>query len=70
MELSQLTDRELLEGIYLMLIQVYNKINNDGEALAINLFADLLGTQLTKITGYEQVEFPRKNETIQVGQGE
>lgn len=44
MDLKSLTDRELLEGIYLMLIQVYNKINNDNDQLAINLLADLVGS--------------------------
>lgn len=43
-DLKSLTDRELLEGIYLMLIQVYNKINNDSDQLAINLLADLVGS--------------------------
>jgi hypothetical protein len=44
MDLKSLTDRELLEGVYLMLIQVYNKINNDNDQLAINLLADLVGS--------------------------
>lgn len=48
--MNQLTDRELLEQIYLLLIQIYNKvkeIDNDEKQFGMNLLADLVGTALT-----------------------
>lgn len=59
-DLSRLSDRELLEGIYTMLIHVYNKINDDNEQLAINVMADLLGSMITT-TGYGQERIQEKN---------
>lgn len=60
LDLSRLSDRELLEGIYTMLIHVYNKINDDNEQLAINVMADLLGSMITT-TGYGQERIQEKN---------
>lgn len=60
LDLSRLSDRELLEGIYTMLIHVYNKINDDNEQLAINVMADLLGSMITN-TGYGQERIQEKN---------
>ena len=51
MELRNLTDRELLENIYILLIEVHRKldrIDDDERAVAINLFADLLSNRLQK----------------------
>lgn len=59
-DLSRFSDRELLEGIYTMLIHVYNKINDDNEQLAINVMADLLGSMITT-TGYGQERIQEKN---------
>lgn len=45
-----LTDRELLEQIYLLLVQIYNRvkeIDNDEKQFGMNLLADLIGTKLT-----------------------
>lgn len=46
--ISRLSDRELLEQIYTLLIMVYNKIDNDSETLAINVMADLIGSMITE----------------------
>lgn len=59
-DLSKFSDRELLEGIYTMLIHVYNKINDDNEQLAINVMADLLGSMIIN-TGYGQERIQEKN---------
>ena len=45
-----LTDRELLEQIYLLLVQIYNKvkeIDNDEKQFDMNLLANLVSTKLT-----------------------
>lgn len=44
MELKHLTDRELLENIYILLIEVHRKldrIDDDERQLGINVFANL-----------------------------
>lgn len=49
--MNQLTDRELLEQIYLLLMQIYQKvseIDNDEKQFGMNLLADLVGTILTR----------------------
>ena len=49
MELSKLTDRQLLEAIYLMLQQVLvkvNEIDNDDKQLGMNIFANVIGDML------------------------
>lgn len=49
MELSKLTDRWLLEAIYLMLQQVLikvNEIDNDDKQLGMNIFANVVGDML------------------------
>lgn len=49
MELSKLTDRQLLEAIYLMLQQVLikvNEIDNDDKQLGMNIFANVVGDML------------------------
>lgn len=49
MELSKLTDRQLLEAIYLMLQQVLikvNEIDNDDKQLGMNIFANIVGDML------------------------
>lgn len=49
MELIKLTDRQLLEAIYLMLQQVLikvNEIDNDDKQLGMNIFANVVGDML------------------------
>ena len=51
MDLKNLSDRELLENIYMLLLEVHRKldrIDDDERAVAINLFADLLSNRLQK----------------------
>lgn len=48
---THLSDRELLENIYILLIEVHRKldrIDDDDRQVAINLFADLLSDRLQK----------------------
>ena len=50
-DFTHLSDRELLEAIYVLLIEVHRKldrIDDDERAVAINLFADLLSNRLQK----------------------
>lgn len=52
-DFTHLSDRELLENIYILLIEVHRKldrIDDDERAVAINLFADLLSNRLQKKT--------------------
>ena len=47
-----LTDRELLEQIYLLLLQIYNKvkeIDNDEKQFNMNVLANLVGDSLIDI---------------------
>lgn len=47
--LIHLTDRELLEKIYVLLLQVYQKIDrmdDDNKEFGLNLAADLMGNML------------------------
>lgn len=47
--LAHLTDRELLEQIYMTLLQVYQKIDrmdDDNKEFGLNLAADLMGNML------------------------
>lgn len=47
--LAHLTDRDLLEQIYLLLLQVnlrVSEIDNDSKQFGMNLAADLLGTMM------------------------
>lgn len=47
--LIHLTDRELLEQIYVLLLQVYQKIDrmdDDNKEFGLNLAADLMGNML------------------------
>ena len=51
MDLKHLPDRELLEEIYILLLEVHRKldrIDDDDRQVAINLFADLLSDRLQK----------------------
>lgn len=41
-QIKQLSDRELLEGIYEMLLVILQDTKNDSKQLGINLVADLL----------------------------
>lgn len=53
MDIRNLSDRELLENIYILLLEVHRKldrIDDDERAVAINLFADLLSNRLQKKT--------------------
>lgn len=46
-QLGHLSDRELLEWIYLMQVHILNKVNcigDDDKQFSINLAADLMGT--------------------------
>lgn len=50
-DFKHLSDRELLENIYILLIEVHRKldrIDDDDRQVAINLFADLLSDRLQK----------------------
>lgn len=47
-----LTDRELLEQIYLLLVKIYDKvkeIDNDEKQFNMNVLANLVGDALTDI---------------------
>lgn len=47
--LSHMTNRELLEQIYLLLLQLYSRvdrIDDDNKEFSMNLAADLLGDML------------------------
>lgn len=49
--LSHMTDRELLEQIYILLLQLYSRvdrIDDDNKEFSMNLAADLLGDVLQK----------------------
>jgi hypothetical protein len=49
MDLRNFSDRELLENIYILLIEVHRKldrIDDDERTLGINLFADILSSRL------------------------
>jgi hypothetical protein len=51
MDLRYLSDRQLLENIYILLLEVHRKldrIDDDDRQVAINLFADLLSNRLQK----------------------
>lgn len=45
-ELAHLSDRDLLEEIYLLLVKVYLDESDDGKVFAMNLLADLVGTRV------------------------
>lgn len=48
-QLSHISDRQLLEWIYLMQIQILSKVNeidNDDKVFGMNLAADLMGDML------------------------
>ena len=50
-DLRYLSDRELLENIYLLLIEVHRKldrIDDDERTLGINLFADILSSRIQR----------------------
>lgn len=47
--MSTLTDRELLEQIYMLLVQIYNKvseIDDDSKQFTMNVLANLVGDTL------------------------
>ena len=47
--MNTLTDRELLEQIYLLLVQIYSKVNeidNDEKQFNMNVLANLAGDYL------------------------
>ena len=49
--LTHLSDRELLENIYTLLIEVHRKldrIDDDERTLGINLFADILSSTIQR----------------------
>lgn len=49
--LTHLTDRQLLENIYILLLEVHRKldrIDDDERTLGINLFADLLSSRIQR----------------------
>lgn len=50
--LAHISDRELLEQIYLLLLQIntrVSEIDNDAKVFGMNLAADLIGTTLQDI---------------------
>ena len=50
--LAHISDRELLEQIYLLLLQIntrVSEIDNDAKVSGMNLAADLIGTMLQDI---------------------
>lgn len=50
--MNMLTDRELLEQIYLLLVQIYNKvkeIDNDEKQFGMNLLANLVSNKSTGV---------------------
>lgn len=59
--LAHMSDRELLEQIYLLLLQMnvkVSEIDNDAKMFGMNLAADLMGTmiQYVKINNSKQQE--------------
>lgn len=51
MDLRYLSDRQLLENIYILLLEVHRKldrIDDDERTLGINLFADILSSRLQR----------------------
>lgn len=59
--LAHMSDRELLEQIYLLLLQMnvkVSEIDNDAKMFGINLAADLMGTMIqdVKINNSKQQE--------------
>lgn len=49
--LSNMSDRELLEQIYVILLQVLSKVNeidDDDKQLSMNVFANIIGDMLIK----------------------
>lgn len=51
MDLRYLSDRQLLENIYTLLLEVHRKldrIDDDERTLGINLFADILSSRLQR----------------------
>lgn len=57
--LAHMSDRELLEQIYLLLLQMnvkVSEIDNDAKMFGMNLAADLLGTMLqdTKVNNSKE----------------
>lgn len=56
--LSRLTDRELLEQIYLLLTQVavrVSEIDNDTKQFGMNLAADLVGSMLEDQVNHRKI---------------
>lgn len=50
--MNMLTDRELLEQIYLLLVQIYDKVkemDNDEKQFNMNVLANLAGDYLTNM---------------------
>lgn len=45
-QISNMTDRELLEGIYIMLSKVLSEIHNDAKDLSINVLANVLADRM------------------------
>lgn len=59
--LAHISDRELLEQIYLLLLQIntrVSEIDNDAKVFGMNLAADLMGTMIqdVKINNSKQQE--------------
>ena len=44
--MQKLTDRELLEQIYILLLQINQKLDDTNKEFSMNLAADLLGSML------------------------
>ena len=62
--LAHLTDRDLLEQIYLLLLQVnlrVSEIDNDSKQFGMNLAADLVGTMLEEQKNINNNDQKRNN---------
>lgn len=63
--LVHMSDRELLEQIYMLLLQInvkVSEIDNDSKQFGMNLAADLLGNMMDDLSNNNRKQ--QKNETL------
>lgn len=63
--LVHMSDRELLEQIYMLLLQInvkVSEIDNDSKQFGMNLAADLLGNMMDNLSNNNRKQ--QKNETL------